>query len=83
MIDKKHIFQYIILLMILSLGLLSFIWSIGHKRLQFKIVVVTAFLYVIWGVVHHFLEKSLYSKIVVEYIAVALLAIVILGGLLL
>lgn len=80
---KNHLFQYFILLTILSSGFISFIWSAGNRRLQFKIVVVTAFLYAVWGLVHHFLEKTLYPKIVIEYIAVAILAIVILGGLLL
>jgi len=82
MVNKKLFFQYIILLIILCLGVVSFILSIGNRRLQFKIVLVTSFLYVVWGIVHHFLEKTLYPKIVVEYIVVALLAVVILGGLL-
>ena len=80
---KNHFFQYFVLLTILSLGFVSFVSSFGNRRLQFKIVVTTSFLYVVWGVVHHFLEKTLYPKIVVEYILVALLAVVILGGLLL
>ena len=80
---KTHFFQYFVLIVILSLGVISFILSIGNKELQFKIVVAVSFLYVIWGMVHHFLEKTLYPKIVIEYIAVALLATVILGGLLL
>jgi len=79
---KTHFFQYFILLIIVALGAISFIIFIGDKELQFKIILVTSFLYVVWGVVHHFLEKTLYPKIVIEYIAVALLAIVILGGLL-
>lgn len=85
MIDhlKTHFFQYFTLLLILSLGVFGFILSIGNKSLQFKIVLITSFLYVIWGIVHHFFEKTLYPKIVIEYVAVALLAVVILGGLLL
>lgn len=79
---KTHFFQYFVLLIIIGLGAISFIISIGDKELQFKIILATSSFYVIWGIVHHFLEKTLYPKIVIEYIAVALLAIVILGGLL-
>lgn len=79
---KTSLFQYFVLLTILSLGFLSFVLSIGNRRLQFKIVVLTSFLYVVLGIIHHFFEKTLYPKIVVEYIVVALLAVVILGGLL-
>lgn len=80
---KSQLFEYLILVLILSLGLISFISSAGDKRLQFKVGVITACLYIIWGVLHHNLEKTLYLKIVIEYIAVAILAMVILGGLLL
>lgn len=83
MTDRKHIFPYLILVLILSFGFGSLMIFSGNKFLQFKIGVVTAFLYVVWGVVHHLLEGSLYLKIVVEYIFVALLAIAILAGLLL
>lgn len=79
----NHLAQYLILLIILSLAALFFFLASGHRQLQFKIVVLASSLYVAWGVVYHFFDKTLYSKVVVEYIAVALLAIVILGGLLL
>lgn len=80
---KTHLFKYFVLLLILGLGVAGFILSIGHRRFQFKIIVITSFLYIVWGVTYHFFEKTLYPKIVVEYLAVALLAIVVLGGLLL
>lgn len=80
---KSHFFEYLVLFLILSLGCLGFLIARGNKGIQFKVVLITSFLYVIWGIVHHFLEKTLYFKVMVEYVAVGLLAIVILGGLLL
>ncbi|MBL7159343.1 hypothetical protein ISS85_02635 [Candidatus Microgenomates bacterium] len=80
---KNHFFPYLILFSLLSLGAISFLLSAGNKHSQFKIVVLTSFFYVVWGMIHHFLDKTLYLKIVIEYIAVAMLAIVVLGGLLL
>lgn len=79
----NRLIQYLTLLIILSLMVLFFFLAHGHRQLQFKIVVLASFIYVIWGAVYHFLNKTLYPKVVVEYIAVAALAIVILGGLLL
>jgi len=80
---KNHFWQYLVLSLILIFGVVSFFLALGNKQLQFKIVVATAFLYVLWGIVHHLLEKDLYFHLVIEYIVVALLAIVILGGILL
>lgn len=80
---KNHFFPYLILFGFLSLGAIGFLLSAGNKGLQFKIVVLTSFLYVIWGVAYHFFDKTLYLKIVVEYIVIAILAMVILGGFLL
>ena len=80
---KNHFFPYLILFSLLSLGAIAFLLSVGNKNLQFKIVFFTSFIYVVWGMVYHSLDKTLYLKIVVEYIVIAILAMVILGGFLL
>lgn len=44
--------------------------------------IIFAFLYVIWGILHHLHDRSLYGKIVLEYLLVATLAIAIVSTLL-
>ena len=51
--------------------------------LLFNATLVFTIFYVFWGVFHHLREKSLTIKIMLEYILVALLAIVIASTLLL
>lgn len=73
----KH---YIILVFILFAGLLLFNYFIGFPNIQFTIVLVIAFLYFLWGVVHHMVEGDFHPRIMVEYLLIALLAILLLRG---
>lgn len=70
--------------LVLALLLLGALWVFAmvsySKMLQFATGVVTALCYVAWGIIHHKLDGDLYFKNVVEYIFIALLSIVILGG---
>ena len=73
-----------VLLAILLLGGYMVFRSVSYSRmLQFGAGVATAILYVIWGMIHHYLDGDLYVKNMVEYIFIALLSVVILAGILL
>ena len=50
--------------------------------MQFIIALLTALLYVGWGIVHHYLDRDLHYKSVVEYVLIALLGLVIITGIL-
>lgn len=68
---RKHCFShnlwyYSTLTFIFILGALVF-FQTTDKKLQISIVVITSFLYVIWGIIHHRLHHSLSAKIVIEY----------------
>jgi len=39
---------------------------------------LTASFYILWGIVHHYLEGDLHPRVVLEYAAVALLGFLIL-----
>lgn len=69
---NKHLGYYISLLAILLVGFLI-AYNSSDKQFQFLIVVLTAFFYVLWGVLHHVINHELNSKIVVEYILMAAL----------
>lgn len=75
-----HLLHYLVLVVILLLAVTLFFISAANPKLQFNIALITAAAYFIWGVVHHRLEGDLHLKIMVEYLLVAILAIVLLRG---
>jgi hypothetical protein len=83
MIDlKKDYKDYLSLVTILCFGLAAFIYFSYDKGLQSIVIVLTAAFYVIWGIVHHCLEEDFHLKVLFEYLAVALLAVVFMLALL-
>lgn len=81
--DKNHhfhIIHYLVLIVILGLALVLFFLGEGNHQYQFKIAIFTSTLYFIWGVIHHRLEGDLHPAIMVEYLLIALLAIILLKG---
>lgn len=48
------------------------------RVLQSAIVVSFGISFVVWGVVHHHIHEELHPKVVLEYIATAVLGIVVL-----
>ena len=77
-----HFFHYFILLMIIFSGLAAFFSFRNYPMVQLLVGIVTALSYVIWGIVHHFVDKDLNVKVIIEYLAVAIFAIIILWNLL-
>lgn len=75
-----HIIHYLILIVILGLAVVLFFLAVGNHQLQFRIAITTSTLYFIWGVIHHRLEGDLHPRIMVEYLLIALLAIILLKG---
>ena len=75
---KEHFGHYIILLFILVFGILAFLHFQRYPQAQIMSVFLTASFYVLWGIVHHYLEGDLHIRVVMEYVAVALLGFLIL-----
>lgn len=59
------------------LALIVFVLTLfpSNRQIQMIMVVLAAFIYVIWGLLHHFLNHDLKTKIVIEYILIAGLGI--------
>lgn len=74
--------RYLVLVAILVLGLVFFLLSSHDPNLQLKVVGIFLTAYVLWGVVHHYLDKDLAGLIVLEYLLVAVVAFVIIFSLL-
>lgn len=72
---NKHTGHYVSLILILILGLIGLQVAAFDKKLQAEIIILTALMYVLWGIIHHKLNHSLSSKIVIEYILIAALGL--------
>lgn len=70
---NEHILYYISLIIIFVLGTLLISLVSPNKQLQMAIFSFVALLYVIWGILHHFINHEITSKIVVEYILIGIL----------
>lgn len=80
---NRHIWEYLILLLVGSAFVVGFITVSPNIQAQTGLAVALGAFYVIWGVLHHLLDRNLTTKITIEYAAIAALAAVILIGLLL
>ena len=74
---NEHIAYYISLIAIFALGIFLMSSAVPNKQLQMLIFVIMAIFYIIWGVLHHFINHELSSKIVVEYILIGTLGVAI------
>jgi len=75
---KEHLGHYLVLLFILSFGGVAFFYFKRFPQAQMVSLFLTASFYVLWGIVHHFLEGDLHLRIILEYASVALLGFLIL-----
>lgn len=81
--DKEkqfHLLHYVVLISILLFAVVLFSFFTGNAQYQFYIAIITSFAYFIWGIIHHHLEGDLHPKIMVEYLFIAILAVVLLKG---
>jgi len=75
---KKDLGHYLVLLFILTFGAVAFFYFQRYPQAQIVSLFLTASFYVLWGIVHHYLEGNLHIRIILEYAAVAVLGFVIL-----
>ena len=75
---KQSVVHFIVLIAILAVGVLTFISVRPNTTLQLFVGILTAVAYVLWGFIHHAMQKDLHQKIVVEYLLIGTIAIVLL-----
>jgi len=78
---KEHLGHYLILFFILAMGALIFRYFQRFPQAQIVSAFLTASFFVLWGIIHHYLEGDLHLRIILEYLAVALLGFLILFSL--
>lgn len=74
----KRMSHFIVLVALLAVGVLTFIYVRPNTTLQLFVGIITASAYVLWGIIHHAIQKDLHQKIVVEYLLIGAIAIVLL-----
>ena len=75
---KQSVFHFLVLAAILIIGIFTFIYVRPNTTLQLYIGIITAVAYVLWGFIHHAIQKDLHQKIMVEYLLIGAIAIVLL-----
>jgi hypothetical protein len=78
----RHLPHYLGLLGLFAAGVIGFLLFSYDRLFQISVVVAVAVGYVAWGIIHHKIHRDLYPSVVVEYIAVAILGLVIVFSLL-
>lgn len=73
-----HILHYLVLGAILAGGVATFLFVRPNVTLQVYTGVATSVAYVLWGIIHHAVQKDLHPKIVIEYTLIGAIAIVLL-----
>lgn len=74
--ETKHIPHYVSLLAILVAGLIGFYAFSYDRSFQISVSIALALAYVSWGIIHHTIHRDVCLAIILEYIAVAILGVV-------
>ncbi len=75
---KANVIHLLILAVMLLLGAWTFLAVTPNVSLQLLVGISTAVAYVVWGIMHHAIQKDLHQKIVIEYILIGAISIVLL-----
>ena len=78
-----HKFHYLSLIIILMFGYGGFLFFSYDRQLQIIIALAVSASYVVWGTVHHYAEKNLNWKIMVEYTLFSIISLAIMISLVL
>ena len=79
---KQHVVHFIVLVAILTGGVGAFIFVSPNRSLQLAVGVITSVAYMLWGFIHHAMQKDLHKKIMVEYILIGAIAVIMLATIL-
>lgn len=80
-LHRKH--NILVLIGAALVALVSILRLQGSPSVQFEVLALLVLFYLSWALLYHFLDKSLKLEVMIEYILTALLALVILYGVLL
>jgi len=75
--------DYIVLAAGLIIGVLGYRIFSTNQQVEIILIISLGGFYFIWGIWHHFREGDLHVKIILEYLLIAVLAVVLLLSLIL
>jgi len=78
----RHIFDYLVLSVIVSVAIVLILLTNGNKPTQKLIVIGLSSLYIVWGIFHHKKEGTINPEIALEYGLFATLGSLLVIGLL-
>ena len=70
---KKHFWHYLVYLVIFGGGLVLIVATHSSVNTEALVIMITAFLYFLWAMVHHYVHHQLHPRVVVEYILMVVL----------
>lgn len=74
-----HYMNFIMLILILSIGILLF-WTFRFEKMaQMYVGILISVLYIGWGIVSHWLADDLHIKSVIEYLLVGVIAVTLIN----
>lgn len=74
---SKHIAHFTPLIGILVISFIGYLAFSYDKTFQIAVVIAASVAYVTWGLIHHHLHDEIYAQVILEYIAIAVLGMVI------
>jgi hypothetical protein len=72
---KAHLGYYTVFLLMGGLGFYLLATNAHVVEARMTIVVLLAFFYIVWGLLHHYIHHDMSTKIVLEYVLVGALGI--------
>ena len=72
---RNHVFYYLSLFIVLSLAALLVFLTPGEQKIHMGVTIFAAGFYVLWAILHHLLHHDLHTKVVIEYVLIAMVGI--------
>ena len=79
---SRHIQHYLPLLGIFVVGVGGFFVFSYDEIFQAALILAVATAYVAWGIIHHHIHEDLHTSVIIEYLAIAILGVVVVLSLL-
>lgn len=70
-IFSKYWPDFLVLFLILLIGAYAFLHFSYSSQLQEIVIVILGLSYFLWGIVHHWRDRTLYFRVVLEYFMMA------------
>ena len=80
---RTNLLHYSVLVVMMNVAVGAFLFFNFNQTYQLMILLATGISYILWGIIHHFLQDDLHLKVAAEYLLVALLAEIIILSLIL